>query len=76
MSTVDKDFADNMVKNNGFYNGDDDNSCGDNPRCVLVTEYDNAFGGISYGVTFEGERNKYTESEFVRKPRTYWRYKS
>ena len=74
MPTVDKEFADNLKQHNGYYNGDDDNSLGDNPRCLTITEYDNAFGGVGYGLTFEGEPNRYTESEFVRNPRTYWRY--
>lgn len=75
MSTVDRAFADNLKKNDGYYNGDSDNSLGDNPRCILITEYNNAFGGVSYGLTFEGQYNKYTPSEFVRNPRTYWEYK-
>lgn len=74
MGTVDKTFAQNIAKNNGYYNGDDDNSLGDNPRCILITEYDNAYGGVGYGLTFEGQRNVYTPSEFVRNPRRYWSY--
>jgi hypothetical protein len=74
MATVDKFFADNLVRNNGFYDGDDDQSMGDNPRTVTITEYDNAFGGTSYGITSEWEDNKYTPSPFVRRPRLYWQY--
>jgi hypothetical protein len=74
MATVDKSFADNLVKHNGYYNGDSDNSMGDNARCIEITEYDNAFGGISYGITFEGRVNVYTPSEFVRNPRCYWKW--
>lgn len=73
MSTVDKAFADNVAAHRGYYNGDDDNSMGDNPRCVEIVEYDNAWGGVGYGLVFEGEANRYTESEFVRSPRNYWR---
>ena len=75
MGTVDRQFADNLKKNNGYYNGDDSNELGDNPRCVLITEYNNAFGGVGYGLTFEGQFNKYTESEFVKNPTVYWRYR-
>jgi len=75
MGTVDRVSAHNIASNNGYYNGDDDNSLGDNPRCVLITEYDNAYGGISYGLTFEGEQNRYVSSEFVINPRRYWSYK-
>lgn len=74
MSTVDKAFADNIAKHGGYYNGDSDNSMGDNPRCVLITEYDNAWGGVGYGLTFEGKANRYEASEFVRNPRTYWQH--
>lgn len=76
MGTVDKSFADNIVKHNGYYNGDDDNTFGDNPRCIEITEYDNAFGGIGYGMTFEGQHNVYTPSEFVCNPRLYWKFKN
>lgn len=72
MSTVDKPFADNIIKHGGWYNGDSDNSFGDNPRCVEITEYDSVYGGVGYGMTFEGQRNFYVESEFVRNPRCYW----
>lgn len=72
MSTVDKPFADNVIKHGGWYNGDSDNSFGDNPRCVEITEYDSVYGGVGYGMTFEGQRNCYVESEFVRNPRCYW----
>lgn len=74
MSTVDKDFADNIKRHSGFYNGDDDQSMGDNPRCVEITEYDNAYGGIGYGLTFEGQRNRYEASPHVGNPRQYWKY--
>jgi hypothetical protein len=73
MATFDKSGADNLVKHQGFFNGDD-TPAPDNPRCIEITEYDNAFGGVGYGLTFEGEQNKYTPSEFVRNPRIYWKY--
>jgi len=74
MSTVDKAFADNLAANAGYYNGDSDNTLGDNPRVVEITEYDNAYGGVSYGLRFEGQPNRYTPTEFVRSPRQYWAY--
>lgn len=74
MATADKDFADNLARNQGYYDGDSDNDMGDNPRCVEITEYDNAFGGIGYGLTFDGQQNVYTPSEYVRNPRQYWQY--
>jgi hypothetical protein len=74
MSTVDKAFADNIAHHGGYFNGDADNGMGDNPRCVEIIEYDNAWGGVGYGLVFEGQRNRYIESEFVRAPRIYWRF--
>jgi len=75
MGTVDKHMADNLKMHDGYYNGDDDNSLGDNPRCVLITQYHNQWGGVSYGLTFEGQMNRYTPSEFVRNPTVYWMYR-
>lgn len=76
MTTVSKEFADNVAAHDGFYNGNDDNSLGDNPRVVEITEYHNAFGGVGYGLTFEGRENRYTETEYVRSPRSYWTYQA
>lgn len=72
MTTVDKDFAENIAKHNGWHNGDSDNSMGDNPRVVKIVEYDNAFGGQGYGLVFEGKPNRYEPTEFVRNPRVFW----
>lgn len=74
MSTVDAAFAENLKQHAGYYNGNDDNSMGDNPRVVEITEYDNAYGGVAYGLTFAGKRNVYTASDFVRNPRQFWKY--
>jgi len=76
MATVDKEFADNIALNNGYYNGDDDNSMGDNPRVFLIIKYRNAFGGDGYALIFEGgDPRKYMPSHFVRNPEAYWVYK-
>lgn len=63
MSTVDKGIADRIIA--GEFPEDD---------CLQIVEYDNAWGGVSYGACF-GERNlhKYDETEFVRNPRVYWK---
>lgn len=65
MATVGKDLADRLKEADGYYS--------DDIRCVEITEYDNAFGGVGYGLTYKGRRNAYTPSEFVRNPRCYWR---
>lgn len=74
MGTVNKAFADNIKQHNGYYNGDSDNTMGDNPRCIEITEYDNNWGGKGYGLTFEGRENVYTASEFVHNPVCYWKF--
>lgn len=72
MTTVSKDFADNIARHQGWYNGDSDNSLGDNPRVARIVEYINAWGGTAYGLVFEGCPDKYTPSAYVRCPRVYW----
>ncbi len=62
MSTVDKSIADRIVA--GEF-------ADDNP--VLIVEYDNAFGGVGYGVIFEGQNlQRYAATAFVQNPRVYW----
>lgn len=75
MSTVDKDFADNVIRNEGYYNGDSDNSLGDNPPCVAVILYNNAFGGQGYALIFtDRDFHKYSQpTQFIGNPRLYWK---
>jgi hypothetical protein len=62
MSTVDKSIADRIVA--GEFPEDD---------ARAIWEYDNAFGGVGYGVIFgKNDPNKYRASEFVQNPRLYW----
>lgn len=68
MATVDKQMADEMVQLNGQY--------ADDPPVLRIVEYDNAWGGVSYGLEYERDLGKYSTSEFVRNPRVYWRAKS
>jgi hypothetical protein len=64
MATVDKDLADKLVANNGYY--------ADDPRVQRIIKYDNAWGGIGYGLEYEGQIGKYSSSEYVNNPRIYW----
>lgn len=77
MATVDKAFADNLVANQGYYNGDSGNSLGDNPRITRIVKYINGWGDEAYGITSEREdQNTYLkETKFVTKPEIYWEYK-
>lgn len=67
MATVDKELADRLVALNGQFM--------DDPRVARIVEYDNAWGGVGYGMEYEWEVGRYSESEFVRNPRVYWERK-
>jgi len=65
MATVDKDIADRIVA--GEFAEDD---------ARKIVEYDNAFGGVGYGVIFgDDDPDMYRETAFVRNPRLYWKKK-
>ena len=62
MATVSKKIADDIIK--GMYPED---------KAVKIIEYDNAFGGVSYGVVFHKDNPEmYRETDFVINPRLYW----
>ena len=64
MPTVGKRIADELKARNGYYS--------DDPRVVRIVEYDNAFGGVSYGLEYEGQGITYVESPYIRNPRVYF----
>lgn len=64
MPTVSKDLADKLVASDGYYS--------DDPRVIRIVEYDNAWGGKSYGLEYIGQLGRYSPSDFVRNPRVYW----
>jgi hypothetical protein len=64
MATVSKGLADELKNADGYY--------ADDPRVLRIVEYDNAFGGVGYGIEYNGQVGKYSPSEFVRNPRVYW----
>jgi hypothetical protein len=68
MPTVNKDIAYKVILGNGMYPGD-------HMRVVRVTEYDNMFGGVSYGLDYEGWGHAYGPSPYVQDPRIIWEYK-
>lgn len=73
MSTVDRAFADRIVAGGGWIDGDSNNELGDNPRVTLIVKYQNFWGNEAFGLVFEGQRNKYAQSPYVRGPVEYWR---
>ena len=65
MCTVSKQIADDLIA--GKYPED---------HAVKIVEYNNAWGGVGYGVIFAGQRlDYYAETTFVRNPRVYWELK-
>lgn len=74
MTTVDKEFADKIIAGRGFYDNDDSDELGDNPRCVKIIEYTNMWNKLSYGLVFKGERDKYVHTDYVQNPHIYWEY--
>lgn len=67
MATVNKEIADVVAKHNGWYPGDEQ-------RVVKIVEYDNAWGGVGYGLVYtDANPNLYKETEYVRNPRIYWK---
>lgn len=77
MATVDREFADLLIKGNGRL-PDDQEDAPDNPRASVIVEYTN-FGGLRVcGVVFENEpnQNKYkSETQFIRNPVVIWELK-
>jgi hypothetical protein len=67
MATVGKTIADVIKANHGYYS--------DDPRVLRIVEYDNAFGGVSYGIEYGHEIGRYSASEYVHNPHVYWEAK-
>jgi|WetSurMetagenome_2_1015567.scaffolds.fasta_scaffold353251_2 hypothetical protein len=68
MATVDKEIAEELIKNKGIYF--------DDPPAALIVEYTNAWGGTSYGLTYmsEGDPHRYLrETQYVRNPKVLWK---
>lgn len=71
MSTIDsKEIIDDIIKNDGYYY--------DDPRVYMIVEYMNAWGNITWGVTWSNEhpqnRLRYlNESKYIRNPKILWR---
>ena len=68
MATVSKKIADDIIA--GKYVEDDG-------MPLRIVEYDNAWGGVSYGVEHhEYELGRYKASQYISNPRVYWERKS
>ena len=66
MATVSKDLAEQIIKQNGYYE--------DDPRVMQVVKYSNNWGGESWAVLYEKDvvTNRYAASEYVRNPQIIW----
>jgi len=64
MATVSKELAYKLAANDGYYS--------DDPRVLRIVQYTNAWGGEAYGIEYEGQIGKYSESEYVIDPKLYW----
>lgn len=54
MATVSKEIADNIIANDGYYEGD--RSSEGDPRVVRIVRYNNMFdGGEAFGLIYAGE---------------------
>lgn len=68
MPTVNsKKIINEIVSHDGYYM--------DDPRVMRIVKYTNAWGGICYGIEYEGKVGTYRESEYVLNPRIYWEAK-
>jgi hypothetical protein len=68
MPTVSKEIADELIKNNGKFE--------DDPPVKMIVQYNNKWGGLSYGITYKEGDNRYLEeTEFVRNPVILWKAK-
>lgn len=67
MATVSKSLADQIKALDGYYS--------DDPRVMRIVEYTNAWGGQSFGLEYQRDLGKYSESEWVQWPKVYWEAK-
>ena len=68
MATINKDLAEKIIAQDGYFEND--------PRVLKVVEYDNMWGGKSYGIIYpEDSPDRYEETQYVRNPKTLWEAK-
>jgi hypothetical protein len=70
MATIDsKDIIDRLIECDGYYDGDE--------RVYAIVEYTNAYGNITYGVTWPRENGRKTrymidQPPYVNNPKVIW----
>jgi hypothetical protein len=72
--TTDRAFADRLIAGNGWL-PEANRNAPNNPQCVKIIEYENAWGGTAYGCVFATDRapDRYDlPTEYIRAPRVLW----
>jgi hypothetical protein len=64
MATVEKDIADKLIANNGYFL--------DDVRVHRIVEYTDIGGKQAYGLEYEYQLGKYHASPWVRDPKVIW----
>lgn len=78
MSTIDnKETIDKLIANDGYYPNEVNDEEPPDPRVYRIVEYENGYGKITWGVTWESEspnrRDRYLiPSQYVINPHTIW----
>lgn len=67
MGTVSKNLADVIKANDGYYS--------DDPRVVRIVEYTDMGGKQAFGLEYERDLGKYSESAFIRNPKVFFQIK-
>lgn len=67
MATVSKHLADKLKAKDGYW--------ADDPRVHRIIEYTDMGGKQAYGIEYEHQLGKYTESAYIRNPKIYWEAK-
>jgi hypothetical protein len=71
MATIDsKEIIDELIRNDGYYD--------DDPRVYQIVEYTNAYGNITWGVTWDREgdgKRRYEKHNppYINNPKVIWR---
>lgn len=69
MATIDsKKAVDKLIANNGYYEDDE--------RVIKIVQYENNWGGISYGLIYQSESlDRYNPSPFIHNPKVLFEAK-
>lgn len=66
-ATVGRDLAALIKFNRGVHPGFEHEG-----KIEMIVEFESLYGGLAYGLVYEGEQNIFEKSEIVGNPRIYW----